>query len=47
MQEAQSSMRLNPQVETMFFSKDLFWSIIIAVLASAIVLLVLRRFFLV
>nr|XP_050854155.1 ubiquitin-conjugating enzyme E2 J1-like [Vespula vulgaris] len=46
-QETQSSMHLNPQVETMSSSNDLFWSILIAILASAIILLVLRRLFLV
>ncbi|KAL2728841.1 ubiquitin-conjugating enzyme E2 J1-like [Vespula squamosa] len=47
MQEARSSVRLNPQIETMISSNDLFWSILIALLASVIILLVLRRLFLV
>lgn len=46
-QEAQSTVHLNPQVETMSSSNDLFWSILIGLLASAIILLVLRRLFLV
>lgn len=38
---------MNQQVETMSFSNDLLWSILIASLVSAIILLVLRRLFLV
>lgn len=38
---------VNPQVETMSSSNDLFWSILIATLLFAIILLVLRRLFLV
>lgn len=43
----QSDMIVNQQVETMSSSNDLFWSILIASLVSAIILLVLRRLFLV
>ncbi|KAK2589131.1 hypothetical protein KPH14_001954 [Odynerus spinipes] len=46
-QEAQLPVHLNAQVETMSSSNDLFWSILIAFLASAIILLVLRRLLLV
>ncbi|XP_015431626.1 PREDICTED: ubiquitin-conjugating enzyme E2 J1-like [Dufourea novaeangliae] len=43
----QSDVIVNQQVETMSSSNDLFWSILIASLVSAIILLVLRRLFLV
>lgn len=43
----QSEVIVNQQVETMSSSNDLFWSILIASLVSAIILLVLRRLFLV
>ncbi|XP_043253540.1 ubiquitin-conjugating enzyme E2 J1-like [Colletes gigas] len=43
----QSDIILNQQIETMSFSNDLFWNILIASLVSAIILLVLRRLFLV
>ena len=43
----QSDVIINQQVETMSSSNDLFWSILIASLVSAIILLVLRRLFLV
>lgn len=43
----QSDVTVNQQVETMSSSNDLFWSILIASLVSAIILLVLRRLFLV
>ncbi|CAD1469907.1 unnamed protein product, partial [Heterotrigona itama] len=43
----QSDIIVNQQVETMSSSNDLFWSILIASLVSAIILLVLRRLFLV
>lgn len=47
-QDRQSlDVTLNQQVETMLSSNDLFWSILIASLVSAIILLVLRRLFLV
>lgn len=42
----QSEIILN-RVETMSSSNDLFWSILIASLVSAIILLILRRLFLV
>lgn len=42
----QPDIILNP-VETMSSSNDLFWSILIACLVSAIILLILRRLFLV
>ncbi|CAK9830135.1 Ubiquitin-conjugating enzyme E2 J1 [Anthophora retusa] len=43
----QPEVIVNQQVETMSSSNDLFWSILIASLVSAIILLVLRRLFLV
>ncbi|KOX68262.1 Ubiquitin-conjugating enzyme E2 J1 [Melipona quadrifasciata] len=43
----QPDVIVNQQVETMSSSNDLFWSILIASLVSAIILLVLRRLFLV
>ncbi|XP_053979674.1 ubiquitin-conjugating enzyme E2 J1-like isoform X1 [Hylaeus anthracinus] len=43
----QSDVIINQQIETMSSSNDLFWSILIASLVSAIILLVLRRLFLV
>lgn len=42
----QSEVIVNQQVETMSSLNDLFWSILIASLVSAIILLVLRRLFL-
>lgn len=46
-EEAQLPVHLNPQVETVSYSNDIFWSTLIAFLLSAIILLVLRRLFLV
>ncbi|XP_066603672.1 ubiquitin-conjugating enzyme E2 J1-like [Prorops nasuta] len=43
----QSEALLNPQLEIMSSSNDLFWNILIVFLVSAIILLVLRRLFLV
>lgn len=43
----QPDVIVNQQVETISSSNDLFWSILIASLVSAIILLVLRRLFLV
>lgn len=45
--EAQPEIIINPQVETMSSSNDLLWSILIISLLSAIILLILRRLFLV
>ncbi|OAD61526.1 Ubiquitin-conjugating enzyme E2 J1 [Eufriesea mexicana] len=45
--QQQSDVIVNQQVETMSSSNDLFWSILIASLVSAIILLILRRLFLV
>ncbi|XP_061929656.1 ubiquitin-conjugating enzyme E2 J1 isoform X1 [Apis cerana] len=45
--QQQSTVIINQQIETMSSSNDLFWSILIASLVSAIILLVLRRLFLV
>jgi len=48
---AENADRQQPEiilnVETMSSSNDLFWSILIASLVSAIILLILRRLFLV
>lgn len=41
--QQQSTVIINQQIETMSSSNDLFWSILIASLVSAIILLVLRR----
>lgn len=45
--QEQPEIIVNPQIETMSSSNDLFWSILIASLLCAIILLVLRRLFLV
>ncbi|XP_015606303.1 ubiquitin-conjugating enzyme E2 J1 [Cephus cinctus] len=45
--QEQLEVIVNPQVETMSSSNDLFWTILIASLLSGIILLVLRRLFLV
>ncbi|XP_015519067.1 ubiquitin-conjugating enzyme E2 J1 isoform X1 [Neodiprion pinetum] len=46
-EQQEAEIIVNPQVETMSSSNDLFWSILIATLLFAIILLVLRRLFLV
>ncbi|XP_012251637.1 ubiquitin-conjugating enzyme E2 J1-like [Athalia rosae] len=46
-EQQESETIVNPQVETLSSSNDLFWSILIATLLFAIILLVLRRLFLV
>lgn len=43
--EQQPEIILNAEVETLSSTNDLFWSILIASLLSAIILLVLRRLF--
>lgn len=42
----QPEIIVNPQAEVMSSSNDFFWTILVAALVSAIILLVLRRLFL-
>lgn len=46
-EQEQPETIVNPQVEVMSSSNDFFWSAVIAALVSVIILLVLRRLFLV
>lgn len=46
-EQEQPEIIVNPQVEVMSSSNDFLWTVLIAALVSAIILLVLRRLFLV